>query len=328
MRSDRRRFLEVVSGSVLGMGLFDAVAESKPPADVAAIAVVDTHQHLWDIDKFHLPWLETAGVLRRSFVAKDYREATKHLRVIKSVYMEIDVTPAEQVAEAEYVIELCRSGQLPTAAAVIGGRPASEGFPAYVRRFRCNKYVKGVRQVLAEAQPEKPFFLERTFVNNVRLLGELGMSFDLCLPASMLEAGAKLVDACPGTRFILDHCGNANVATFRAAAGAEAARREVEAWRRSIARLAERKQVVCKISGIIASVPQGRLAPDDLAPIVNHCLDSFGPDRVMFGSDWPVCTQRASLQRWVEVLAAIVAGRSRQQQSKLFAENALKFYAL
>jgi L-fuconolactonase len=86
--------------------------------------------------------------------------------------------------------------------------------------------------------------------------------------------------------------------------------------------LGERKHVVCKISGIVAQVPQPDWSAEDLAPIVNHCLDAFGPDRVIFGSDWPVCRLGAELADWVRALQAIVHDRPRDQQRKLFHDNA------
>ena len=299
-----------------------------------AIPIVDTHQHLWDLTKLRLPWLQGDNPINRSFVMKDYLEAAEGLGVVKAVYMEVDVGPADKVAEAEYVIGLCQERKWPTRAAVIGGRPGDPGFRQYITRFKDSPYIKGVRQILPGPESKKAFFLEKPFLDGIRLLGELGMSFDLCIPAPALLEGMKLVDLCPDTRFILDHCGNADVKMFLPAARQEsaekalAARRFVDQWRRSIGQLAQRKNLVCKISGIIASVPKGNWTPEDLAPIVDHCLDSFGPDRVMFASDWPVCTLGAPLREWVSALRRIVRSRSLADQRKLWGENATRFYGL
>src|SRR6267142_1580114 len=93
-----------------------------------SLPIVDTHQHLWDLDRFRLPWIQKGAPLARSFVMKDYLTATAGLNVVKAVYMEVDVEPAQQNAEADYVIDLCRQGKTPTVAAVISGRPASKEF--------------------------------------------------------------------------------------------------------------------------------------------------------------------------------------------------------
>ena len=334
----RRRFLGHTVGAALGLGVAGAIrpaaglaAEEGPAGKPGALPLVDTHQHLWDLSKLRPPWLKGDNPLNRSYVMKDYLEATRGLNVVKAVYMEVDVDPADQIAEAEYVLDICRRGDSPTCAAVIGGRPGDEGFRQYIMRFKDSRYVKGVRRILQRSGGE-PVFLGKPFTDGIRLLGELGMSFDLCMPPEALEDGARLVDQCPGTRFILDHCGNADPNWLRAAGGkgaaAAAAQHSAEKWRRDVAVLALRKNVVCKISGIVARVPKEGWTPDDLAPIINHCLDSFGPDRVMFASDWPVCTLGAPLRRWVEALRAVIRNRPRAEQRKLLSENALRFYGL
>jgi predicted TIM-barrel fold metal-dependent hydrolase len=337
----RRRFIESAAMAAAGLSVLDGARfrsaqaeERKTVSAEPAIPIVDTHQHLWDLTKLRLPWLKGESPINRSFVMKDYLEAAEGLGVVKAVYMEVDVDPAQQVAEAEYVIDLCQQKKWPTCAAVMGGRPADPGFRQYIIRFKESPYIKGVRHILPGPESGKAFFLEKPFLDGIRLLGELGMSFDLCLPPAALLDGAKLVDLCPDTRFILDHCGNADVKMFlpaerqESAEKARAARRFVDQWRRGIAQLAQRKNLVCKISGIIASVPKGNWSPEDLAPIVDHCLDSFGPDRVMFAGDWPVCTLGAPLRDWGLALRQIVRGRSLADQRKLWGENAMRFYRL
>ncbi len=334
MRSSRRAFLCRAVGGVLGAGglgasgLCQVLAESGLPPESGAVPIVDTHQHLWDLTRFHLPWLKSSSELNRSFLPHDYEEATRGLGVVKAVYMEVAVDPDEQLAEAEYVVELCQSKSTPTVAAVIGGQPASPGFKAYITRFQGSPYVKGVRQIPPAAEGQSSLWRQKAFLAGIRLLGELGMSFDLCMAPEALPEAIHLVDECPGTRFILDHCGNADPKAFRADDQSERSRKHREQWRRDIAALAERKHVVCKISGIVARMPKGQWTAEDLAPVVEHCFEVFGPDRVMFASDWPVCTRGATLRQWVEALRQIVRTRSREFQQKLFHDNAVRFYGL
>jgi L-fuconolactonase len=132
-----------------------------------------------------------------------------------------------------------------------------------------------------------------------------------------LGDGAQLVDACPDTSFVLDHCGNPNV---------QAA--DLSGWRDDLSRLAERENLACKVSGIVASANPETWTPDDLAPIINHVLDRFGTDRVVFGGDWPVCTRAASLRQWTEALKVVVADRSLADRKKLFHDNAIRVYRL
>jgi L-fuconolactonase len=135
-------------------------------------------------------------------------------------------------------------------------------------------------------------------------------------PAELPDA-ATLIDACPGTAFVLDHCGNADVRA-----------KDRTRWRADISRIAARKNVACKVSGIVASAKGAPWTADDLAPIVDHVLDAFGPDRVVFGGDWPVCTLAATYRQWVEALRSIVRARPAADQRKLFHDNALRIYRL
>lgn len=307
---NRRRFLQAAAALVVTHRLG---AEEK----AAMLPIVDTHQHLWDLTRFKLPWIQAGTPLARSYLPSDYAKAAEGLNIVKAVYMEVDVDPSQQDAEAEYIIDLCRSRTTPTVAAVISGRPESETFAAYVRRYRDHPIIKGIRRVLHVPQTPAGYCLQPQFVRNIQLLGELGLSFDLCIRPAELSDMAKLVDACPDTRFILDHCGNPSLQM-----------RDLGPWKRDLADIAKRKNLVCKVSGFIATAKPGHWKPEDIAPIVNHTFDCFGPDRVMFGGDWPVCTLGASLQEWVSGLKAVVASRPLEEQRKLFHDNAVKFYGI
>jgi len=327
-RTSRRRFLAGAAGGFTLLAGQAGAAQPQPEAPLPTLPIVDTHQHLWDLSRLKLPWLASAGPLNRSYLLEDYRRATAGLNLVKAVYMEVDVVPEQKQAEAQWILEICQRKDGPTCAAVIGGLVGTEGFPTYIRQFRDNPYVKGIRHLLFRPETRGGRCLAPLFVQHVRLLGELGMRFDICIAAEELADAVKLVDACPGTRFILDHCGNADVKRFMASRSEPAAQQYVANWRRHIEELARRKNVVCKISGIVASAPPEHWTADDLAPIVRHCMESFGPDRVMFGGDWPVCTRAATFRQWVAALWAIVRDRPEAANRKLFADNALGFYGL
>jgi L-fuconolactonase len=307
---NRREFLAVSAATLAAAG-----AEERS----AMLPIVDTHQHLWDLNRFRLPWVKQGDPLARSFVPEDYRKATEGLDVIKSVYMEVDLAPEQQQAEADYIVDLCKGGETPTVAAVVSGRPGTGGFARYATQFKGSKYVKGIRRVLHVPETPAGTCLSKEFVRDIRLLGELGLSFDLCVRAPELPDMDRLVGECPDTRFILDHCGNPKV---------EERGKERAQWRKDMEVIAKRKNVVGKVSGILASAKPGHWSAEDLAPIVDHVLAVFGPDRVMFGGDWPVCTLAATYRQWVEALKAIVKERPQIEQKKLFHDNAVRFYGL
>lgn len=326
---NRRRFLQrsaglatlVAGGPASLASQLDNLhaAQTKEQRVETQIPIVDPHQHLWDLTKFKLPWHTGNTPLAKSFVTADYLAATQGLNVVKTVYMEVDVEPSQQVQEAEYVLDLCGRKDNPMCGAVISGRPGSESFKTYIERFKGNPFIKGVRQVLHGDGTPAGYCLGSQFVKSVQLLGELGMSFDLCLRSGELLDGDKLVAQCPKTRFILDHCGNMSVQET------DAAKRKI--WMDGMKALAQRENVICKVSGIVASAKED-WKPADLEPNIRFTLDTFGPDRVMFAGDWPVCTLRATFRQWVDALKWIVKSDPPANQRKLFHDNAVKFYGL
>lgn len=321
----RREFAQVS----VAAGAVAAIDRNLLATEDNGLPIIDTHQHLWDLVQFQPPWLSGAdSIISAKHDSSTYAAETKGLNIVKTVYMEVDVAPADHIKEAEYVLALIKSGKTPTSAAVISGRPDSETFATFITKFKDNVLIKGLRQVLHAETAQRGLCLQPRFVRSIQLLGELGKSFDLCMRPTELADGAELARKCPNTKFIVDHCGNADPQAWRAKVQQTGKPiHEVDQWKRDIEKLAKSDNVVCKISGIIARVPKDWSA-DDLAPAINFCLDTFGPDRVVFGGDWPVCKLGASLAEWVNALRQIVSHRSLADQRKLFHDNALRVYRL
>jgi L-fuconolactonase len=329
MAINRRSFLKRVPQIIAGTSLmFPLRSLSGAPQDgqgaTPPILIVDTHQHLWDLSKFKLRWLSPP--LDRSFTTKDYIEATQGLHVVKAVYMEVAVPPEQRLQEAEFVIELCKQPGNVTCAAVIAGSPAEDDFEQYITRFKGSPYIKGVRGGFSSAKQMN----DKQVIRNLHFLGDIGMRFDLNVSPQSLGEAVQMVDQCPDTRFVLDHCGNADPVAFFPAGRTlpRPPQHSSEQWKRDMDKLGMKTNVICKISGIVSRVPGTPLTADDLAPIINHCLDAFGPDRVVFAGDWPVCLRGMSLRGWVTLLKDVVAHRSEKDQRKLFHDNAVKFYDL
>lgn len=324
----RRQFLRqsaclLSAGVVLPSSLscVEEVASMNLPEE-NTLPIVDTHQHLWDLKKFHLPWLKGEGVksINRSFVMTDYLEATKGLDVRKTVYMEVNVDADEWEKEAEYAIDLCKNESNPMAAAVIGGAPQSKSFKKYIEKYAKSKFVKGVRTVLHDSDRPKGMCLQSQFVENMKLLGKLNLRFDLCMRPGEINDGAKLAEKCSGTKFVIDHCGNMSVTSTDQALR--------KSWVEGMKQAAALENTVCKISGIVATAEKEKWKPADLAENIEFCLETFGEVRVFFGGDWPVCTLKSSFAEWVHALKWIVRDKSVSYQKKLFHDNAVKFYGL
>jgi len=283
-----------------------------------AMQVIDTHQHLWDIEKFTLPWLPKDGPLAKSYGLVDYRKATEGLNVVKTVYMEVDVAESQQLAEAELVSGYCSDPATGMVGAVISGRPASPGFGEYVGKVLKLKGIRGIRQVLHVPATPSGFCLEKAFIDGIRLLGSKGLSYDLCVKHTELPNVAKLLAACPDTRFILDHCGNPDLKDA-----------SQDPWKKNLELVARHPNVVVKVSGFLASAPGfGQWKLDQVAPIINHTIDTFGPDRAMFAGDWPVVLLGASYSQWLGTVREVVKNRPEADQKKLFHDNAVRVYRL
>jgi predicted TIM-barrel fold metal-dependent hydrolase len=230
------------------------------------------------------------------------------------VFVEADVDEPYLLGEARHVLSLAE-GDNPLAGVVAGCRPERADFQAYLDQIAGHPKLKGLRRVL-HTQPdglaESPLFIE-----NVRRLERYRLSFDLCVLARQLPSAISLVRQCPGVSFVLDHGGNPLVKE-----------RQLDPWRALLAEIASFPNVVCKVSGLVTQANAESWTPEDLRPYVNHVIECFGWERVMFGSDWPVCTLAASYQEWVEALLFLTRDAGEQERRKLFEENARRVYRL
>lgn len=320
---NRRQFI-TTSASVVAGTSCTSLSQNKK----TTIPIVDTHQHLWNLDRFKLNWLAQAPpILNHSFRLEDYLKATKGLNVVKAIYLEVDVIPSQQNDEARFVIEISKDPKHPTVAGVISGRPENEEFKKYIDQYKDKKHIKGLRRLMETTPPG--FCLQPGFIDSVAYLGEFNKHFEITIQPTQLNDALSLVKRCSNTRFVIDHCGTADPKAFLSEKNRKDATpmHEADQWKADMSRLADQPNTVCKISGIVAHAPNG-WTTEHLAPIVNHCLDEFGPDRVMFGGDWPVCLLGARYSEWVNALKEIVSNRPQEEREKLFYRNGMRIYQL
>jgi len=277
--------------------------------------IIDTHQHLWDPDTFRYSWLQSVPSLNRPFRMPDYLEATQGLSVVKSVHLEADVDEPFMLDETRHLLALADQPDNPLAGIVACGRPEKDGFRFHLDKIAGHPKLKGIRRVL-HTQPDD-VGQGKAFVQNIGSLADYGLSFDLCVLARQLPIAINLASTCPEVTFILDHCGVPQVKE-----------RIIDPWRSHIAEIAKLPNVYCKISGLVAYADPARWTEDDLRPYVEHVTSCFGWDRVLFGSDWPVCTLSASYRQWVEALLSITRNAGAANQRKLFHDNAIQAYRL
>lgn len=285
-------------------------------SDRETLPIIDSHQHLWNLDDVRLPWLNDPAYqsISRNFTPADYAAATAGFNIVHTVYLEVDVHPDDHTAEAQSISALAQSPDSHIVGAVFGGRPAADGFGAWIKALAANPLVRGVREVLFDRPADH--CLDPQFVRSVQGLASRGLLFEIETPREQLPHALKLVDLCPDTQFVLDHCGHPKLGE-----------RDV-AWEQAIANLADRKNVVVKISGLFSGAPTAVCTPEAIAPAVHHLLDVFGPDRVLYGSDWPVVTLSSSFAAWTDAVFQVTKDRSPSDIQELFHDNALRIYRL
>jgi len=276
--------------------------------------VIDTHQHLWDLDLLRYSWLKSYPRLNRSFRLSDYRAAAGR-EMEGTVFVECDVDDAYIADEAQLVLRWAEDPDSRIAGIVAATRPESPGFREYVERLARQSKIKGIRRVL-HTQLDT-LGCQHEFITNVRSLGTYGLSFDLCVLARQLPVAIDLVSKCLDVTFILDHCGTPSLKE-----------RVLDPWRADIRKIAQFPNVSCKVSGLVAYADPRNWTVEDLRPYVEHVIESFGWDRVMFGSDWPVCTLSASFERWLEALESLTRFAGEENRRKLFYDNAVRVYRL
>ncbi|MBX3735100.1 MAG: amidohydrolase [Candidatus Didemnitutus sp.] len=273
---------------------------------------VDTHQHLWDPRRLPYSWCASIPALHRTFSLDDYRAASRGAGIAKTVFMECDVDDPHQLAEAEHVQQLAETDPL-IQGIVASGRPEHDGFAAHLRALARLPRLRGIRRVL-HVVPDG-LCLEPRFAENLRLLPDYGLTFDVCALPRQLANVRTLAERCPQVTFILDHVGVPDVKN-----------RMDEPWRTGLARLADLPNVNCKISGLVAYADSATWTVDDLRPYFEHAVACFGWDRLVWGGDWPVCTLTAPLSRWVEATHALTASATPAQRALLYHRNAERLY--
>jgi L-fuconolactonase len=277
--------------------------------------IVDTHVHLWDPNKLNYPWLKNIPSLNKPYLLADFDQARGPVEVEKIVFLQCDCAFADSLAEAEWVTSL--AGQDARIQGIVPWAPLEEGEAAktYLARLAENKLIKGVRRLI-QSEPVE-FCIQPNFVKGVQALAEFGLSFDICIYHPHLANTIKMVEQCPDIAFILDHIGKPNIKN-----------QLFEPWRAEIKTLARFPNVWCKLSGLVTEADHQHWTKEDLRPYLDHVIDCFGFERVIYGGDWPVSTLATTYPRWVETLAWAVEGCSEAELKKLFRENAITFYKL
>jgi L-fuconolactonase len=279
--------------------------------------IIDTHLHLWDPAYLRYPWLDGNPILNKPYLLADYNRHCGPVQVEKMVFLQCEVDFAQFREEAAWVTELAKedtriAGMVPWAP-LEKGEAVRADLEALLAE---NPLIRGIRRII-QFEPDIEFCLQPDFVRGVQILADYGLSFDICIAHPQLANTIKLVAQCPNVNFILDHIGKPDIKA-----------QLFEPWRSELRTLASFPNVWCKMSGLVTEADHQNWTPADLKPYIDHVLETFGFDRVMYGGDWPVAYQATEYPRWVETLEWAIQGTSEEERRKLFRENAIAFYRL
>lgn len=276
--------------------------------------VVDSHVHFWDPAVLHYPWLDSVPALQRAFLPRDLDALSAHT-VDGVVFVEANAAPTESLREVELVEQLRADARRIVGIVAYVDLLDEAGRGAAFEALAARKRVVGVRHNI-QGHPTG-YCLQPAFVDGVREAAAHGFSFDLCVTEDQLPEAARLVQLCPDTQFVLDHCGKPAIR-----------RNAMERWTRSIASLAECANVVCKVSGLLTEASEEQRLLDVLRPYLDHVHARFGGDRLLYGSDWPVLTLAGNTASWRGIVDEFTAAWADEERDAFYSGNAIRTYGL
>ena len=281
-----------------------------------AFPIIDTHVHLWDPGRIPLRWGHKAPSINTPHLIAEYDAARAEVAIEAMVFLECDVEAGRHVDEAAMVTEIA-AGE-PRLQAIVAHAPLEKGEAVaedldLLARF---PLVRGVRRLLQD-EPDIQAVLNDDFIAGLNLLPRNNLHFEICIFHHQLGAIVDLVRRLPNVTFMLDH-----IAKPPIKAGG------LEPWRTRIAELAALPNLMCKMSGLITEADHSTWQPAQLRPYIDHVVDTFGFDRLVFGSDWPVLALAGGLPQWVAILDEALAGASEDELRYFWVENAQAFYRL
>lgn len=273
---------------------------------------IDAHFHLWRFSTSDYGWIDDGmQPLRRDFLPPDLQAEMNRAGVRAGVA----VQARQSLEETRWLLHLAHEN--PCIAGVVGwAEIAGPAFPAQMEELSADPRLKGFRHVLQD-EPDDRYMLRDDFNRGIARLSGAGLVYDILIFERHLPIAVQFADRHPSQSFVLDHVAKPKIRS-----------REISPWREQIRELARRPNVSCKISGMVTEADWQRWTPDALRPYVDIVLESFGPQRLLAGSDWPVCTLASNYGLWWQTLRELLSPLSAGEQSAILGGNATRIYRL
>jgi L-fuconolactonase len=278
---------------------------SKPPR-------IDAHQHFWSYSPESQGWIDSSmAALRRDFLPDDLEPLLRNAGFDGCIAVQTE----QDVAETEWLLSLADKHEY--IRGVVGWVDlCSDDVRGQVAHLKQHAKFKGVRH-LVQGEPDDRFMLRADFMRGIGALAEFDLAYDILIYPRQLAAATELAAGFPQQRFVLDHIGKPPIRDG-----------EIDGWARGIAALTRNRNVHCKLSGMVTEAVWSGWSANDFTPYIDVVFDWFGPERVMIGSDWPVCTLGGSYADVLAIALRRVAQLSLTEQEAVMGGNAVRFYRL
>jgi L-fuconolactonase len=273
---------------------------------------IDAHQHFWIYDPARYEWIDdTMQPLRRDFLPQHLRSETERARIDGT----IAVQACQSVQETEWLLGL--AGEHAFILGVVGWVDLqADDVERELERVSRNPKLVGVRHVV-QSEPDDRFLLSPAFCRGIAVLRSFSLRYDILIHARHLPVAAEFVSRFPDQPFVLDHLAKPEIRS-----GA------IDNWAGDLRRLAQATNVQCKVSGLVTEANWRTWTPAGIEPYLDVAFDAFGADRLMAGSDWPVCTVAADYSRTMSVVTGYLERRPGPERDAVLGDNAVRFYGL
>ncbi|MHA7109143.1 amidohydrolase family protein [Sunxiuqinia elliptica] len=274
--------------------------------------IIDSHHHFWSYNSEEFGWIDDdMATIRRNYFPEDLATELDENRVEGVV----TVQARQSMEETAWLLQLAIENKFMKG--VVGWMPLRDaGVKTLLEKYSHNPWLKGVRHVV-QGEPDPEFILGKAFNRGVALLKNYGLVYDILIFEHQLPQTIRFVDQHPEQQFVVDHIAKPNIRD-----------NEIESWSKNLRELALRPNVACKLSGMVTEADYHHWTEAQLQPYFETVLEAFGPSRLMFGSDWPVCLVATRYARWIQVVKNAVMQLTREEQNQIFYDNAVKIYQL
>jgi L-fuconolactonase len=273
---------------------------------------IDSHQHFWRYNPTRDAWItDDMSILKRDFLPEELARECNANGISASIAVQADQSEKETL----FLLEMAEGN--PLIAGVVGWVDlASINVDERLQFFSRHEKLRGFRHI-AQSEPDDHFLAQPNFVRGISRLQQFGFTYDILIYPRQLPAAIELVYKFPEQRFVVDHLAKPEIKS-----------RHITFWETHIRRIAESPNVFCKLSGLVTEADWRNWKPADLKPHLDVVFDAFGADRLMFGSDWPVCLLAGTYAQVTGLIEEYTEGFAENERAKVFGGNARRFYGL